>query len=42
MGDVVTDAFTAPAGRLAEVLLKRFSKEVEGRLPSDLSRRLNA
>jgi hypothetical protein len=41
MSDVFTEALNAPAGRLAEVLLKKFVKEVNGSLPSDLQSRLD-
>lgn len=41
MSDVFTEALNAPAGRLAEVLLKRFVREVDGALPSDLQDRLD-
>jgi hypothetical protein len=41
MSDVFTEALNAPAGQLAEVLLKRFVREVNGALPSDLQERLD-
>ena len=41
MSDVFTEALNAPAGRLAEVLLKKFVREVNGALPSDLRSRLD-
>jgi hypothetical protein len=41
MSDVFTEAVNAPAGRLAEVLLKKFVREVDGTLPSDLQSRLD-
>lgn len=41
MSDVFTDALNAPAGQLAEVLLKKFVREVDGALPADLQTRLD-
>ena len=41
MSDVFTNALNAPAGRLAEVLLKKFVREVDGALPVDLQNRLD-
>ena len=41
MSDVFTDALNAPAGRLADVLLKKFVREVNDALPAELQTRLD-
>lgn len=40
MSDALTDALNAPAGRLAEVLLKKLPATTGGELPPDMRRRL--
>lgn len=41
MSDIFGEALNAPVGHLAEVLLKKFVKEVDGTLPIDLQSRLD-